>query len=154
MKYYKVYVKDEETNIKVQKGVLANGFRWSNGTGVPINTSALFLYLEEGKMVYSSIDTFKYFREYEAIELTPEEFMRLTPEDLKEDRVFDIEPDELVLVRDHKDEMWLLNRYSNLSDFGFRAYGDYCHIARYKGNEEYRETNEDIPDLWNINEVV
>jgi len=87
-------------------------------------------------------------------ELTIEEFLKLTPEDVRNKREFDLKPFDKVLVRRAVSMVWRGDFFGSVSSYHFKCVGmGWEYIAKYEGNEEYLGTDEDIPDSWHISEV-
>lgn len=87
---YKVYVKDGETGLKIQNYAIdVLGYRWGVGAGCPWEDANLFfkkrpfLFFFQKKIDFYWSGNFKEFSDSSCTELTPEEFLRLKPEDVK-----------------------------------------------------------------------
>jgi len=87
MKEYKIYVKDEKTNIAVQEHSFTLGWDWGDLNDPEkgfLRAKPNFLFFgRDGHISYVNND-FIYFRDNNKTELTPEEFMRLKPKDIME----------------------------------------------------------------------
>lgn len=107
-------------------------------------------------IIYS--DSFDFFQEEDTDNLTPEEFLRLTKKDLEMKKEFNIKTYDRVLVRDRGSYIWRIDFFSHIDDndkdYSFVcAFADYKYIALYEGNEKYLNTNDDIPNSFNSEDI-
>ena len=91
---YKVYVKDGATGLEIQDHAIILGYKWLDGNYycLPRHISffenhpfLIFLENEKNEKIidYMHSDNFESFKKHDAFELTPKEFLKLTPEDVK-----------------------------------------------------------------------
>lgn len=98
MKEYKVYVKDKETSRKVQEHAFELGYKWASSKTNIANENEKFLHFNShGYGFLKCCFGYNDYKRLDNKELTPEEFLRLSKEDVEE-REFNIEPLDAVTL--------------------------------------------------------
>jgi len=141
---YKVYVKDTDTSMKVltyAREVLCYNWEVPSYSLIDFEQNP-FLYFTNGIIGYMNMSDFCTFRYCSSIELTPEEFLKLTPEDVKS-----IPTHEEIMTK-----WWrVLNSYYKVDSYIVRSIQPYCIAGRYYSKLDFKYfISYDIPPEGNL----
>lgn len=152
MKEYKVYVKDINVGAAVQEHAFSLGYLWDGKGQVVGYHDHRFLVFERDRHIHYCKDDYAFFKyDVECEELTPEEFMRLTKEEVNE-RVFDIEPFDKILAKSMRG-IWVIGFFERIvpkNDYKYVSMDTcYSEIIKYhSGLNKYIGTNTNLSGSW------
>jgi hypothetical protein len=159
MKEYKIDLSGYEGKVRevvseaVQRHAFELGYKGFNGRQVASHTSMPFLFLNTvlKGMGYLSDCEASYFEQHEMQEISPADFLALTPEDVQDaPKEPELKPFDRVLVRDDCDGEWRIDFFEGMNKDKDETYRYLClnsfwrHCIPYEGNEHLLGTKEDV----------